>query len=85
MKTREFEVLVTKLKLQTRDTGDRHAFFVYEGRVITRTKRSHGYGEMPDYWIRQQLKVNERQLAELIGCTLKLDDYISILKSKGLI
>jgi hypothetical protein len=85
MKTRAFEILVTKLQLQTRDTGDRHAFFIYEGRVITRTKRSHGRGEMPDYWIRQQLKVNEVQLSDLIGCTLKREDYVAILKEKGLI
>ncbi len=85
MKTRQFETLVTKLQLQTRDTGDRHAFFVHEGKVITRTKRSHGHVDMPDYWIRQQLKVNETQLAELIGCRLSRNDYIGILRSKGLI
>ena len=85
MKHREFEVLVTKLKLETRNTGDRHAFFVYKGKVITKTKRSHGHGEMPDYWVRQQLKVNESQLAGLLDCTVQLEDYIKILRQRGLI
>ena len=85
MKTREFEVLVNKLQLRTRDTGDRHAFFEYEGKIITKTKRSHGKVEMPDFWFRKQLKVNEDQLAKLLECTLSRSDYIGILKGKGLI
>ena len=85
MKTREFEVLVKKLQLRTRDTGDRHAFFEYGGKIVTRTKRSHGNVEMPDFWFRKQLKVDEEQLTKLVGCTLSRSDYIDILKSKGLI
>ena len=83
MKTREFEVLVNKLQLRTRDTGDRHAFFEYGGRIITKTKRSHG--EMPDFGFRKQLKINEDQLAKLMDCALSRSDYVDILKGKGLI
>ena len=85
MKTRQFDTLVTKLQMQTRDTGDRHAFFVHEGKVVTRTKRSHGHVDMPDYWVRQQLKLNESQLSGLIDCTLSRNDYIGILKAKGVL
>ena len=85
MKTREFEVLVNKLQLRTRDTGDRHAFFEYGGRIVTKTKRSHGKVEMPNFWFRKQLKVDAEQLAGLIDCTLSRSDYIGILKDKRLI
>jgi len=83
MKSREFQVLINKLQLEIRDTGDRHAFFVHEGRKVIKTKISHGHCELPDYWYRKQLLVNERQLAGLIGCTLSRSDYVEILKTKG--
>jgi len=47
MKVHEFSRLETKLRLKTRDSGDRLAWFEYEGRKITRTKRSHGSKDLP--------------------------------------
>ena len=85
MKTHEFERIVTKLDLKTRDSGDRLAWFYYKGRKILRTKRSHGNKEQPGDKIRQQLKVNEKQLAGLIDCTVTLADYIEILRARGII
>ena len=85
MKVHEFERLVTKLNLKIRNAGDRLAWFEHQGKVITRTKRSHGTGDLPEHLIRQQLKLNERQLSALIGCSLGLPDYVEILKVKGLI
>jgi hypothetical protein len=86
MKVHEFEKLVTKLELKVRNTGDRHAWFEHEGKVITRTKRSHGTGfDLPENLIRQQLKLNEKQLRGLIKCTLTKADYIAALVAKGLI
>ncbi len=86
MKVRDFEKVVTKLDLQVRNTGDRHAWFEYDGKVITRTKRSFGKGfDLPRDLIRQQLKVNDRQMAGLISCSFSKDDYVQVLKQKGLI
>lgn len=85
MKAHEFERLVSKLSLKVRNSGDRLAWFEHEGRVITRTRRSHGHGELPEHLIRQQLKLNDRQFSGMIGCKLKLEDYVGILRSKGLI
>ncbi len=86
MKVHEFERLVVKLDLKVRNTGDRHAWFEHEGKMITRTKRSHGSGfDVPGDLVRQQLKLNERQLSDLLNCTLHCDDYVSILKAKRLI
>lgn len=42
MKTHEFERIVSKFGLITRNSGDRLAWFVHEGQTVVRTKRSHG-------------------------------------------
>lgn len=85
MKVHEFERIVTKLQLQVRDSRDRLAWFVHEGKVITRTKRSHGHGDLPEHLIRQQLKLNQKQFDGIISCSLYLADYVEILREKGLI
>lgn len=86
MKVHEFEKLEKKLELKVRNTGDRHAWFEHEGKLITYTKRSHGKGfDLPKNLIRQQLKLNEKQLRGFIDCRLYRPDYIEILRSKGLI
>jgi hypothetical protein len=85
MKVHEFDRLESKLKLTIRKSGDRLAWFVYEGKVITRTKRSHGNKDLPEHLIRQQLKLNEEQFSGLISCSVTRDDYVQILTKKGLI
>jgi len=86
MKVHEFERLVTKLQLKVRDSRDRIAWFEYDGRVITRTKRSHGKGfDLPAHLIRKQLKVSGKEMAGLIQCSLTFDDYVNILRAKKLL
>lgn len=85
MKVHEFEKIVNKLGLKVRNSGDRLAWFEYEGQIVVRTKRSHGNKEQPGNMIRQQLKLNEKQLAGLIKCDVSLEDYIQILKNKKVI
>lgn len=85
MKVHEFEKLVNKLGLRVRNSGDRLAWFEYEGKTVVRTKRSHGNKDLPGHLIRQQLKVNENQLSGLIDCSVSRDDYVEILITKGLI
>lgn len=59
----DFERVVTKLGLKTRDSGDR----------------------LVQHSIRQQLKLNEDQLRHLIACTFGREDYIALLRQKGLL
>lgn len=47
IKARDFESIVQKFQLKTRNAGDRLAWFEYEGKIITRTRRSHGSGDLP--------------------------------------
>lgn len=85
MKTHEFERIVQKLGLKTRNSADRLAWFEYNGQKVVKTRRSHGNKEQPGDKIRQQLKVNEEQLSGLISCTVSLEDYVEILKAKRVI
>ena len=86
VKAHEFDRLVHKLGFVTRDGKDLLAWFEYDGKVITRTRRSKGSGDLPmQHSIRQQLKLNNDEFARAIGCTLTLEEYVEILKSKGLI
>ena len=86
IKAKDFERIVNKFGLKTRNSGDRLAWFEYEGRTITRTKLSHKQGDLPfQDSIRQQLKLNERQLRDTIRCNFSKDQYIDLLKKKGLI
>lgn len=86
IKAHEFDHLVAKLGLKTRDSRDLLAWFEYEGKIITRTRRSKGSGDLPmQHSIRQQLKLNEQQLREAVTCTLSREGYTDILRNKGLI
>jgi len=86
IKAKDFDRLVAKFNLKKRNSRDLLAWFEYNGKIITRTKRSKGSGDLPmQHSIRQQLKLNEEQLREAIKCTLTRKDYIDILRSKGLL
>lgn len=86
IKAKEFDHLVAKFGLRTRDSADLLAWFEFEGKIITRTRRSKGSGDLPmQHSIRQQLKLNEEQLRQAVSCYLTKDDYIAILRTKGLI
>ncbi len=86
IKAHEFDHLVAKLELKTRDSHDLLAWFEFEGKKITRTRRSKGSGDLPmQHSIRQQLKLNEEQMKEAVGCTLTREAYIDILRAKGLL
>ena len=86
IKARDFDFLVEKLQLQTREGRDKLAWFVHRGKRVTFTKRSHGRGDLPfQHHIRQQLKLNEREFRGLLDCHLSRDDYIALLKQKSII
>lgn len=88
MKVREVLQLFEKLGMETREGRDTLAFFKYEGKVILWTKVPHKKGEVKgklEYFIRQQLKMNEVQFQKLLDCVIGRDEYIEILRAKGII
>jgi len=85
MTGREFDRLVTKFRMRTRQGRHLRAEFYYQGRKIRVTYRSQGRKDNPFYHIAQQLSLTPTQLRDALRCTLGLDDYITILRDKGLI
>jgi hypothetical protein len=86
IKDREFDHLMDKFEFKVRDSGDLLAWFEVDGKMVTRTRRSHKRGDLPmQHSIRQQLKLSEEQLRQAIDCKLNRNDYIQILRLKGLL
>lgn len=86
IKAKEFDRLMAKFEFKTRDGADRLAWLEHDGRVVLRTRRSHGSGDLPAaHSIRQQLKLNETQLREAVSCSITRDGYIEILRNKGIL
>ena len=81
----EFDRLVTKFGMRTRQGRHLRAEFFYQGRKISATYRSQGKKDNPFYQIAKQLSLSAAQLREAVRCTLSLEDYIAILRGKGLI
>ena len=85
MTDREFDRIVTKFGMRTKPGRHLRAEFFYQGRKILTTHRSHGRKDNPIYQISRQLALSAAQVREAVSCTLDLDDYIVILREKGLI
>lgn len=59
-----------------------------KGKKILRVHYSHGKGDIPEKVvnkIRGQLKLSKKDFKELADCPLTYEDYINILKQKGII
>ncbi len=88
MKASDIDRAFAKLGLEIRESKDKIAWFVHEGRKILMTKRSQGRGEVKGnipHLIRQQLRLNEQQFRDLIACPLDREGYVTILKEKGIL
>lgn len=88
MKTADVDRVFKKLRMETREGKDKHAWFIHDGKRVLKTKRSHGRGEIKGnirHLIRQQFKLNEDQFRELLSCPLGREEYIAILTEKGYI
>ena len=86
MKVRDFDKIVSKLGMETRDSSHHHAWLVHEGVTVVRTKRSHGNNKfIPEHLIRKQLHVDQEQFTGLHSCTISKDDYLKILIAKQII
>jgi hypothetical protein len=86
IKDREFDLLINKFEFKVRNSDDLLAWFEVDGKIVTRTRRSHKRGDLPmQHSIRQQLKLNEEQLRQAVRCSLSRDDYINILRDKKLL
>ena len=78
-----------KVGLQTRQ-GRRHiiAQLRLGGKLYLTTMRSRGSGalrgQLPDL-IRQQMRLDKQQFADLLNCPLKRDGFLQILADRGVV
>ena len=47
IKAHQFEHIVDKFQMASRNAGDRLVWFEYEGKIITRSRRSYRSGDLP--------------------------------------
>lgn len=88
MKVADIKRVFNKLSLQIRSTGHHYGWLTVNDKKILRAHYSHGKGDIPDkimHKIRGQLKLSEKDFKNLVACPLTYDDYLAILKRKGLI
>lgn len=86
MTPREFDQLIRKFGMAVTE-GDNHpkAVLYHAGKPVLRTLRSRSPRAFTYHKVRTQFRLSEGQLQDAIRCTLSLDDYITILRNKGLI
>ena len=85
--SRDIDRVFQKFQFKTREGKDKLAWFYHNGQPIIFTKRSHGRrvkGNI-EHFIRQQMKLSEADFRGAIQCTVSKDDYVEILKKRGLI
>ena len=88
MKKNDCEKLFKKLNLKVRSTGHNYGWLIVGSKKILRVHYSHGKGDIPGKVvnkIRGQLKLSPEDFKTLVSCPLTYEDYIEILKQKGLI
>lgn len=85
--TRDFDHVVNKLQMKTRPGKHLFVWLELEGKQVIWTARSHGRGELGNVEraIRRQLRVSERQMTELVDCSMTRDAYLQLLNEKGVI
>lgn len=88
MKKSDADRIFLKLGLKIRSTSHCYGWLVVNNRKILRVHYSHGKGDIPEkvtQKIRGQLKLTTHDFRALIDCSLTLEDYLEILKSKNLV
>ena len=83
---REFDLIVRKFGFETRTGSHLFAWLTLDDKVVVRTRRSwKESGDLPmEHSIRQQLKLSAPQLRDAIRCTMSREDYIQVLREKGI-
>lgn len=89
LKAQDLDTAWAKLRFDIdRTSRDITATLRVNGKIVVRTRRSHGAGKLDgkvQHFVRQQMKLNENQFADAIACPLQAEDYLAILATKGLL
>ncbi len=86
MTIKEALKLFEKLEMHIREGKDTIASFYHEEKLIIRTKVPHKRGELKGkllHFIRQQMKLSDKEFEEVRECRIYKEDYVKLLKKKG--
>ena len=75
-----------KLEMDIREGRDTIACLYVGDLLVIRTRVPHKRGELKGnlpHFVRQQLRLNEEEFADLRRCTIFRENYIDILRKKG--
>ena len=84
----DMDTVFNKLNLQIRSTKHKYGWLIINGKKILRVHFSHGRGNIPQQIankIRGQLKLSNKNFENLIKCPLDYEEYIQIIKDKGML
>jgi hypothetical protein len=88
LKARDALRIFEKLEMEIREGRDTLAFFKWKGKTILWSKVPHKKGEMKGrirHFIRQQLKLTEKQFQAVQECQIWRREYADLLQKKGLL
>lgn len=88
IRARDFDKVTRKFGFQTHKSHHLLAWLEVDGKTVVRTKRSHtpGSRDLPaQYSILRQMKLNEDEFRRAVDCSLGRDDYIALLRRKGIV
>ena len=88
IKKADIQKIFNKLGLEVRSTKHRYGWFIVDGKKILRVHYSHGKGDVSGKVgdkIRNQLRLSQDDFVKLLSCPLTLQQYIAILREKGLL
>ncbi len=88
VKKSDIQKVFKKLGLEVRSTKHKYGWLIVDGKKILRVHCSHGKGEVSGKIgdkIRSQLRLSQDDFRSLISCPLSLEQYIEILREKGLL
>ena len=87
LKTAEAERIFGKLKLVEKRKGYHvRGYLYFRGRLIAVAQYSHGNKDLPGRVptrFRESLYLSEQEFLPMKRCTMKLPEYLDLLRSKG--
>jgi len=87
MKRRDLDQMWTKFQFEQDDSGDHVvALLRHGGKIIVKTKRSHGSGDVissVQRHIQKQMKLSRDQFRDAVACPLTREGYLEILRGQG--
>lgn len=86
IKKSDFDHLIAKYQFETRQSDHLFAWLVVDNKVVVRTRRSNGKGDLPAIpLIRRQLHLRPDEFTDAISCRLSREGYVALLRERKVV